>query len=1305
MDSTSVPSKPPATQKRVRKILRAVAYVTIALVVICLVSVRLALPHINKFRPQIAHLVSEFVGQTVSIGNLEAQWRGWKTVELRMEKVGLLNEAGNDTVLELKRARVTIDIITTLLNSELQPGNLVVSGARIALIREADGTFAAQGLEDNEDTPATPDASSTQREAYANWLLTQEELDLESATIIWQDQRAGRPPLTLTDVNVHTRFDGLARHQVRGSATLPAEIGKILGFDIDVTGDPLSRDWSGSLSFRADDIHLGALSNIHRSLGLTGAAGRVSIDLDTQWAKTRLINATGHFRLANTQLQWSRGVSHVESAAGRFQLERDKDSWMFDLQQDEFVSGHGNWPPMEARFKFEASEGAQTASTFSADITFARIEDLMPLAGRFGPRKLRAALGQIPLQGDLENLHILASRIDDELIDLDITTSVRDVSIPARGQTPGVSGISGKFQADLFEGQFTLDSTTLGVTIPGVFSEPLNLSNSAGEISWKRRGTGWWLETSGLALTNDEVAGTLVGKVHWPYGNTLPILDMGVHIERADLTRVDTFAPVELLRPRFAAWMRRAIKGGEMKNAHFWYRGYAGDFPFDSGDGGIQADGEIHDLEMAYSTRWPIVTQMQGTFSVTGKALDLTASSGQVLGSVIDSGTASIPNLSVNLPTLHIETNLSGKAETGLRFIREGALATRFGNFATALTANGDIKVNLKIVVPLPDGKKKAQGTITLLGNDLSLNEVDINLTQTKGELTFSPDGMRATAVESLYLGSPINIDVLRNTGKTELVIRGQADKDFLLRQLHGLALFADPADPLRILSHIGGSTHWHANVSLPDRWGSSGEPAQLRVASDLQGLSLGLPAPFGKPAEEIKHLVIDTSFFAGADRNVKIRYGPDIGSQFELKPDKDGYLMTRGAVVFGDPSPDLPTRPGLFVGGQLARLSIDHWSEIVTEPERTATSSEPTDYPILRVLKEVEIRTDELELLGNVFDTARIDIAKNQDDQWSVRVRGNSIDGVVVFPPPERRGEPVVIELDQLRLSKIEEQSKSPNRFDPRAFPPLKFSARHIIYDDLNIGAIKFSTTPHPDGLSVDSLLLLSEGFEASSVGTWTLIDGAHRSAFVSDLHADELNQLLCTLGHADETAEGGATDILMNLSWPGSPSQFSMKTMSGIVQLRASRGRLLDINPGATGRLVGFLMMASLPRRLKLDFSDIFDEGLVYEYIEGSFAIEGGHAYTNNLRVESEAAKIEIAGRTGLIAKNYDQVVTITPKLASSLPLAPVWLLEKVLQRQVFDKVFSYQYTVTGDWADPLIERVSIDSESKTDDEQAER
>ena len=143
-------------------------------------------------------------------------------------------------------------------------------------------------------------------------------------------------------------------------------------------------------------------------------------------------------------------------------------------------------------------------------------------------------------------------------------------------------------------------------------------------------------------------------------------------------------------------------------------------------------------------------------------------------------------------------------------------------------------------------------------------------------------------------------------------------------------------------------------------------------------------------------------------------------------------------------------------------------------------------------------------------------------------------------------------------------------------------------------------------------------------------------------------------------------------------------------MIHLQSTDGHLTQLERGVPGRVFGLITFTSLPRRLLLDFGDLFSSGIEFDLIKGNFALEDGNAYTEDLVMESDTARIQVVGRTGLMSRDYDKLVTVTPKISSSLPLLPIWVLQKLLDRNVFDKAFSYQYTVSGPWDEPAIELV---------------
>ncbi len=123
-------------------------------------------------------------------------------------------------------------------------------------------------------------------------------------------------------------------------------------------------------------------------------------------------------------------------------------------------------------------------------------------------------------------------------------------------------------------------------------------------------------------------------------------------------------------------------------------------------------------------------------------------------------------------------------------------------------------------------------------------------------------------------------------------------------------------------------------------------------------------------------------------------------------------------------------------------------------------------------------------------------------------------------------------------------------------------------------------------------------------------------------------------------------------------------------------------------------------MKRRLTLDFSDLFSEGYAFDSIDARFRIGDGNALAEQVDIVGPAADLSISGRTGLVARDYDQVVTVTPEISVTLPLAgalaggPVVAAALLLAEQVMgeevNKLIRYQYNVSGSWDEPKIERI---------------
>jgi uncharacterized protein YhdP len=102
----------------------------------------------------------------------------------------------------------------------------------------------------------------------------------------------------------------------------------------------------------------------------------------------------------------------------------------------------------------------------------------------------------------------------------------------------------------------------------------------------------------------------------------------------------------------------------------------------------------------------------------------------------------------------------------------------------------------------------------------------------------------------------------------------------------------------------------------------------------------------------------------------------------------------------------------------------------------------------------------------------------------------------------------------------------------------------------------------------------------------------------------------------------------------------------------------------------------------------------------MQGRFVVREGNAFTDDFTIKGTSATIEVTGRTGLLARDYDQRVTVIPQVSSTLPIAgaiaggpvvgaAVFLADRLVGDK-FNRINRVRYEVTGSWDDPLYKRL---------------
>jgi uncharacterized protein YhdP len=176
--------------------------------------------------------------------------------------------------------------------------------------------------------------------------------------------------------------------------------------------------------------------------------------------------------------------------------------------------------------------------------------------------------------------------------------------------------------------------------------------------------------------------------------------------------------------------------------------------------------------------------------------------------------------------------------------------------------------------------------------------------------------------------------------------------------------------------------------------------------------------------------------------------------------------------------------------------------------------------------------------------------------------------------------------------------------------------------------------------------------------------------------------------------------------LGWLGSPVSPDFRSLGGNLKLALSSGQFLKTEPGAA-RLLGVLNVQALPRRLLLDFRDVFQKGFSFDKLAGDASIANGVASTRNLRMRGVQAVVMMEGSADITRETQDLRVWVVPELntgMASLAFAVInpavglgTFLGQLFLRKPLIEANTSEFHITGPWANPQVDQVKQRSPAK--------
>jgi len=1212
------------------------------------------LPNIGDYREQIAQAISRAANQRVTIGGVEGEWDGLRP-RLVMREVRVYDDPGAE---RLALGAIDAQLSwTSLLALEPRFHSIALRELSFEVRRDRDGHFWVAGM---------PLQQNADQDGFGDWLLEQQMLSVRDASLTWVDETLGGEPLLVRNADLQVR-KRIGSWRFALSAEPPADVAG----PIDLRGD-LARDrrgpgarWSGKLYYKMGYADLSALRRwIAIPFQVLDGTGAVEA-----WSRIdagRLRELTADVALTKVRLQLRPDLAELALSrmSGRLTWQQSVTGTVYGARGLSFTTPDGlTLPPADISY---GRQGEDEASGARSHVIFDRLDlaavmrllDRLPLDA-----SLRERLSEAAPRGMLRDFELRWVGPFQTRRSYLLRTQFDRLGLSPSGFFPGFSAVSGGIEAADTGGVVTLRTGKSELAMPRVFVEALPLESLDARVTWTNPPAGALIRIERASFANAHVAGLVSGTYRVLAGHPGAI-DLTGNLTRGDAREVWRYIPLRIPE-RIRNWLKDSLLAGRSEDVRFRLRGDLRRFPFvDPATGIFEVIARFHDGALAYVPGWPAIEGASGELVFRAATMTVSLPQARVYGTQLREVSATIPDLADPDHTVQVRGVAEGPSQDFLRYIEETPVDGWIGGFTRGMRASGSGTLDLSLSLPLHRlGDAAVQGTYRYAGNVLDPGHGAPRLEELNGTLRFTERDVRVEDSAVRVLGMPARFSVQRDGPGVVIRGRGRADTAALR------ALIDHP-----VAARLSGNADWQAVIGIRDGG------FELKVDSDLRGLGSALPVPFAKDAAQAMPFRYQRRSAADARDLTVLSIGTVLSAQLQRSRDAPDRV-TRGEVRLNAPAP-APRRDGVWMSGTLAATDYDAWRAVFDVPG----ASQGTE------LSGISLQIGSLRAYGRNWDDVQIGLTRAKE-VWRGRIDAHQVAGS--FQWSSAGNGALAARLVKLHVPESKaELSDAASNANPSSLPALDLAAEDFRLGGREFGRMVLVAGPQAREWHIRRFEALSGKGSLRASGRW--LPGARIPVTNLDvaMETDNIGAYLGALGLPPGVV-GGTGTLQGQLSWVGAPQSIDVPSLRGNLQLRARNGRFAKAEPGI-GKLIGVISLQALPRRVTLDFGDVFSDGFAFDSIASDIAIERGVARTGNFSMIGPAARVEMQGEVSLPGETQRLEVKVLPALSESVALGAAFLnpaigIAALLAQKAFkdpiNQLAAFEYEVSGTWTDPIV------------------
>ncbi|EGI8863868.1 AsmA2 domain-containing protein [Escherichia coli] len=1243
-----------------------------ALVVIAALLVsglRIALPHLDAWRPEILNKIESATGMPVEASQLSASWQNFGPT---LEAHDIRAELKDGGEFSVKRVTLALDVWQSLLHMRWQFRDLTFWQLRF-----------------RTNTPITSGGGNDSQEAshISDLFLRQfDHFDLRDSEVSFLTPSGQRAELAIPQL---TWLNDPRRHRAEGLVSLSSLTGQhgVMQVRMDLRDDEglLS---NGRVWLQADDIDLKPWlgkwmqDNIALETAQFSLEGWMTIDKGDVTGGDVWLKQGGASWLGEKETH----TLSVDNLTAH--ITRENPGWQFSIPDTRITMDGKPWPSGALTLAWIPEQDVGGKDNKRSDELRIRASNL-ELAGLEGVRPLVAKLS--PALGDVWRSTQPSGKINTLALDIPLQAADKtrfqaswsDLAWKQWKLLPGAEHFSGTLSGSVENGLLTASMKQAKMPYETVFRAPLEIADGQATISWLNNDKGFQLDGRNIDVKAKAVHARGGFRYLQP-ANDEPWLGILAGISTDDGSQAWRYFPENLMGKDLVDYLSGAIQGGEADNATLVYGGNPQLFPYKHNEGQFEVLVPLRNAKFAFQPDWPALTNLDIELDFINDGLWM-KTDGVNLGGVRASNlTAVIPDYSKE--KLLIDADIKGPGKAVGPYFDETPLKDSLGATLQELQLDGDVNARLHLDIPLNGELVTAKGEVTLRNNSLFIKPLDSTLKNLSGKFSFINGDLQSEPLTASWFNQPLNVDFSTKEGAKAYQVAVNLNGNWQPAKTGVL--------PAAVNEALSGSVAWDGKVGIELPY-HAGATYNVELNVDLKNVSSHLPSPLAKPAGEPLPVNVkvdgnlnsfELTGQAGADNHFNSRWL--LGQKLTL----DRAIWAADSKTL----PPLPEQSGVELN--MPPMNGAEWLALFQKGAAESVGG-AASFP-----QHITLRTPMLSLGNQQWNNLSI-VSQPTANGTLVEAQGREINATLAM----RNNAPWLANIKYLYYNpsvaktRGDSTQSSPfpttERINFRGWPDAQIRCAECWFWGQKFGRIDSDITISGNTLTLTNGLIDTGFSRLTADGEWVNNPGNERTSLKGKLRGQKIDAAAEFFGVTTPIRQS-SFNVDYDLHWRKAPWQPDEATLNGIIHTQLGKGEITEINTGHAGQLLRLLSVDALMRKLRFDFRDTFGEGFYFDSIRSTAWIKDGVMHTDDTLVDGLEADIAMKGSVNLVRRDLNMEAVVAPEISATVGVAAAFAVNPIVGAAVFaaskvlgplwSKVSILRYHISGPLDDPQINEV---------------